>query len=240
MFAMSEQDVKLCSMCGNEKPHTSEFFGVKRDRPDGLRLECRACRSAYRSRLRAKNLDVAKQREARNRKRNAASRSAYNKTRWAEDAEYRERMKRMNRAWHQENREEKIAYLRAWRANNPDRLSAQQKRAYQKNPLRWRVGTYLGMSLKDRGAERRSRGLRSLVGWHIADLRQHLERQFTRGMAWENYGTAWEIDHVIPLSAFSYSSSDDPEFKAAWALANLRPLAISANRSKGGKRTLLL
>jgi len=67
----------------------------------------------------------------------------------------------------------------------------------------------------------------------------HLERQFPKSMTWNNRNE-WHIDHIIPLASFTYSSADDPEFKAAWALSNLRPLWKPANLEKGGKRTLLL
>jgi 5-methylcytosine-specific restriction endonuclease McrA len=50
----------------------------------------------------------------------------------------------------------------------------------------------------------------------------------------------WHIDHIIPISSFSFSSPEDPEFKAAWALTNLRPLWAAQNISKGAKREVLL
>ncbi|KQS74223.1 hypothetical protein ASG25_02055 [Rhizobium sp. Leaf384] len=53
----------------------------------------------------------------------------------------------------------------------------------------------------------------------------HLERQFTDGMTWENRGlNGWHIDHRLPLSSFSYTSAEDPEFQFAWSLANLQPM----------------
>ena len=80
----------------------------------------------------------------------------------------------------------------------------------------------------------------SLCGYTIDDLRQHLERQFVRGMSWENMGSGWHIDHIVPLSSFSFSSVTCPEFRAAWALSNLRPLWATENMSKGARRTHLL
>ena len=31
----------------------------------------------------------------------------------------------------------------------------------------------------------------------------HLESQFTDRMSWDNYGTEWEVDHIIPISTVS-------------------------------------
>ena len=75
----------------------------------------------------------------------------------------------------------------------------------------------------------------------VEELVAHLERQFRPGMNWANYGRAgWHLDHIVPLASFDYSSPDDPEFKCAWALANLRPLWARENMSKGGNRVLLI
>jgi len=80
---------------------------------------------------------------------------------------------------------------------------------------------------------------RSLVGYSLADLKRHLERQFTRGMSWENMGK-WHIDHILPLSSFTYSDPADPDFRVAWALANLRPLWGQENQKKSASREMLL
>jgi 5-methylcytosine-specific restriction endonuclease McrA len=58
-------------------------------------------------------------------------------------------------------------------------------------------------------------------------------------MSWANRKD-WHIDHIIPLSRFKFTSSIDPEFQAAWALSNLRPLWAKENLVKNKKRTLLL
>jgi len=87
-----------------------------------------------------------------------------------------------------------------------------------------------------------SKGSRSwevLVGWTKADLMAHLERQFVAGMTWGNRDR-WDIDHVVPLKSFSYTTAECPDFRAAWALSNLRPLWKPENATKQGRRTHLL
>lgn len=79
----------------------------------------------------------------------------------------------------------------------------------------------------------------SLVGYSLRDLRQHIERQFASGMSWENYGD-WHVDHVVPVTSFSFDGPAQPEFHACWALSNLRPLWAGPNISKGGQRLHLL
>lgn len=78
-----------------------------------------------------------------------------------------------------------------------------------------------------------------LVDYTLVDLMQHLERQFTSGMTWENRGE-WHIDHIRPLCSFEFETPDCPQFREAWALTNLRPLWAKENLEKSGARTLLL
>ncbi|OKP79784.1 hypothetical protein BTE77_06750 [Ensifer adhaerens] len=59
----------------------------------------------------------------------------------------------------------------------------------------------------------------------------HLEAQFTDGMTWDNYGE-WHVDHIIPLAAHNYETTDDIDFKRAWAMSNLQPLWAIDNHRK--------
>lgn len=86
------------------------------------------------------------------------------------------------------------------------------------------------------------RGIKStsLVDYTMEDLKIHLEKQFLLGMTWDNYGDGWHVDHIVPVSGFSFTSVHDAEFKACWSLGNLRPLWAQDNRAKQAKRTHLL
>lgn len=73
-----------------------------------------------------------------------------------------------------------------------------------------------------------------ILGYTPTQLMHHLESWFTEGMSWDNMGE-WHIDHIRPVSSFTFDSMDDPEFKACWALENLQPLWAFDNMSKGAK-----
>lgn len=72
-----------------------------------------------------------------------------------------------------------------------------------------------------------------LIGCSISALRVHLEAQFVEGMSWENYGSAWHVDHLIPISLFDLN--DDLQQRQAFYFENLRPLWKSENHSKSDK-----
>jgi hypothetical protein len=98
---------------------------------------------------------------------------------------------------------------------------------------RMRVAIRRGIS---RGS---SKTLIALLGYTVAELVAHIERQFLPGMSWEE-AAEWHIDHIVPLSLFNIREYGDVEFKAAWGLPNLRPMWAIANLSKRANRLTLL
>jgi hypothetical protein len=90
----------------------------------------------------------------------------------------------------------------------------------------------LGKSLKGAKGERKTF---SILGYSVDEIKHHLEKQFQPGMTWNNYGKGWHVDHIIPLRAFNFSDTGDPDFARAWAMSTLRPLWAEENRAKNGK-----
>jgi 5-methylcytosine-specific restriction endonuclease McrA len=121
------------------------------------------------------------------------------------------------------------------RQNKPEVSIAAQRRHYAKasqNPIyRLSAAIRAGVTSSLSSGKNRRRTF-DLLGYSVAELRQHLERQFQSGMNWENYGL-WHVDHIIPLSAHNFRTADDFDFKRAWALSNLRPLWARENQIKG-------
>lgn len=70
------------------------------------------------------------------------------------------------------------------------------------------------------------------LGYNEEQLKKHFELLFTPEMNWDNYGSVWEIDHIIPKNCFSFESYDDEQFKQCWSLSNIRPILKSDNRSR--------
>lgn len=119
--------------------------------------------------------------------------------------------------------------------NDPEFRLGQLLRNYRRKAERGRYGEYLRAALKN---ATNSRSLARLFGFSVADLRTHLERQFTKGMTWERFNAGEiHIDHRRPLASFDL---EDPEqFRAAWALSNLQPLWKGENLSKGARIMVL-
>lgn len=161
----------------------------------------------------------------------------------AADPEYvskRNAQRRANMKAKPEARAKAVAYTKQWMKTSKGReLAKRMRKAYDRTP-KGVIDSRMKRAIRD--ALKGGKGgvsWQKLVGYSLTELKQHLERQFVKGMGWHNR-QAWHIDHIVPKSLFKYETADDPEFKACWALTNLRPLWAKANTDKSAARTHLL
>lgn len=142
--------------------------------------------------------------------------------------------------WAKNNPDRHLENTRRWRSENPDRAREIARRSKKKRiSTPWGAINNCMFPVLHAGVKANSTTVgkyAAAAGYRWADLRAHLEAQFTDGMTWENWGEVWELDHIEPLSAFHYVDLLDPLFKQAWRLDNLRPLLRHLNQSKGSKR----
>jgi hypothetical protein len=68
------------------------------------------------------------------------------------------------------------------------------------------------------------------IGCNIQYFREWLEYNFTGEMNWDNYGSFWSIDHIIPVCKFNLSVEDE-KFKC-WNWSNMMPVTLNYNSSK--------
>jgi hypothetical protein len=132
----------------------------------------------------------------------------------------------------QARKDEINARIRAYRATGEAKA---KRRAYKKrvseekpilkveNALRARLVKFIRGNNKS--------GIRNLLGCSWLQFRRHLESQFTKGTTWENYGSHWHIDHIIPCKAFDHGNP--AQLRQCWHFTNLRPLSAKRNLAKG-------
>lgn len=71
-----------------------------------------------------------------------------------------------------------------------------------------------------------------ILGCDWETLSEYIESKFDTNMSWDNYGTYWEIDHLVPLS--TAKTADD--VMRLNHFTNLQPLEKNYNRNiKGSK-----
>lgn len=145
---------------------------------------------------------------------------------------HRERMLARYRA----NPRKRSAQMARWRAANKDKIRRAWNERYQRDPdLRLRHIVSVGLRQSLNGTKGGTKWT-EILGYSVADLRLHLERQFSGSMSWENFGSYWHVDHIRPVSMFVLPR----DLAECWALTNLRPLRWLANLQKGAVRQHLL
>lgn len=160
------------------------------------------------------------------------------------DKKYREKNKDkviiQHKNWVNNNREKLKEYHAQWRDKNRDKLNEKNRHWIQHkrktdNSFRFkdRLRTAVWQCLKERNINKINTTF-DLLGYTLEELMVHLEKQFTEGMAWDNYGE-WHVDHKIPMASFNFETVEDREFKLCWCLDNLQPLWGPDNLSKGTK-----
>lgn len=68
------------------------------------------------------------------------------------------------------------------------------------------------------------------IGCNIQYLREWFEYNFTNEMTWDNYGSYWSIDHVLPVNKFDLT--DENSKLRCWNWSNLVPVTTKYNSSK--------
>ena len=156
--------------------------------------------------------------------------------RWASPAclakNSKEARRAANAAYYQANRERILRNTAQWKKDNPAKFAAHRRKYLRNSPQarlannsRDRIRRMIGSQGKGRGRSNR------LIGCNADALCLILEAQFTPGMTWANYGSAWHVDHIIPLSA--YDLTDPEQQREAFHYTNLQPMWAHENMAKG-------
>lgn len=136
--------------------------------------------------------------------------------------------------WSADNQEHRVAYMREyckeWRKRNPEYGNEYTLRRRSES-IQYKLAGNLRSRLRQAIAlDAKTGSAVSDLGCSIDELKIHLESQFTTGMSWDNYGSVWEIDHVIPL--YTFDLTDRAQLLKACNHLNLRPLGVRENRGR--------
>lgn len=152
----------------------------------------------------------------------------------------KDRYRETNRAWATANREHLRTYQRQWRDENRESVREQLKR----NKLKWgqdpiwrlkgQISALIRQSFNKNGFRKGSRS-EEILGCNWSFFVSHIERQFLKGMSWDNRHL-WHIDHITPLS----TAVTEADVIALNHVSNLRPIWASANIAKSDKILFLI
>lgn len=68
------------------------------------------------------------------------------------------------------------------------------------------------------------------LGCDIEFFKKWIEFRFSKEMNWNNFGSYWHIDHILPISKFNFTIEKNRYICSHWT--NLQPLEASINQSK--------
>lgn len=100
--------------------------------------------------------------------------------------------------------------------------------------MKHRVRSLISRSLVKSGY-RKGTKTQLILGCTWDEFRSHIERQFLKGMTWENRHL-WHIDHITPVS----TAATEAEVIALNHFTNLRPLWKADNLAKSNKIEFLI
>ena len=145
-----------------------------------------------------------------------------------------------HKKWSEKNRDHLNDYHQKWREKNIDK-HREYKRKYEKHrkdtdPLYKLISNFrtaIYQVLKESNVEKNGHYF-DILGYTPEELINHLEKQFTEGMTWDNYGE-FHVDHKLPISSFNIKEIGDEEFMKCWSLDNLQPMWGEENIRKSNK-----
>ncbi len=220
--------LKRCVKCETDKP-IEQFNNISRS-IDGKDGYCKDCRSIMNKDYRDNNGDILKIKASEFRSKNAELIRARSKKYKEENPET---VKLANKASWIKNRHKYRDTIKQYRDTNKVELQA-KKLAYRKNrvvvdviyAMRVRVSGLIAASIRNSGWTKKSR-THEILGCSYKEFVTHIEKQFTKGMTWENR-SEWQIDHITPLA----TAKTEAEVIALNHFTNLRPLWAKDNLAK--------
>lgn len=75
-------------------------------------------------------------------------------------------------------------------------------------------------------------------GLDIQMIRNWFELQFEKGANWENFGSLWQFEHIVPVAYFNFE--DDLDLRLCWNFTNIRVELIHEADPRSVRSDLLL
>jgi hypothetical protein len=131
-----------------------------------------------------------------------------------------------------ENKEKRERYITEYNKNFSEKVKTRRNKWFRKRnqedilfKLKRNLSKRIWKIVKGK-----SKRTDEILGISLAEFQCYLEKKFTDGMCWENYGK-WEIDHIVPIS----SAGSEKEVYELCFYTNLQPLWKLDNIKKNNK-----
>lgn len=196
--------MKTCSKCKVEK-ELSEFNKSK-TREDGLRWSCRSCDKNY----------------------SLVNKEYYKQYRKQYYLDNKEKAKQ----YHLDNKDKIAKINKQWYLDNREKVNEKVRNRKQTDlffKLKCNIRNSIYIQMKKQGYSKTSK-TQQILGCDFETFKAHLEKQFTKGMNWNNQGE-WHLDHIYPVSL----AKDEAHLIELNHYTNFQPLWAIDNLKKGNK-----
>ena len=147
----------------------------------------------------------------------------------------KEKVNLYNKEYKAKIRDEIKEYNRIYNIQNRLEIQTRQTRTHKerrKTDMNYKMSILLRSRLQ-KFCRGNYSSIQNLVGCSIQNFRYWIEYNFSIEMNWNNHGTIWHIDHVLPCSKFDLTNDIELRICSNWK--NLRPLLAEKNLSKNNK-----
>ena len=155
---------------------------------------------------------------------------------------HKERKKELDRQRYIKNKDKILERRKIWGKNNREHLrkyDVEYRIKRTKKDINFKLRLWCRSNINRYLDINKARHTFDILGYTPEQLKQRLEMNFKPDMTWNNHGTLWHIDHRKPLCKFNLVLPDGTpnyeQIRLANSLANLQPLYVAENLSKGGR-----
>ena len=145
----------------------------------------------------------------------------------------RGRVSDYNREWKSNNKEHVSEYNQQYNIENREAIQKRQTKQHRERrhtDPQYNWACKLTSSLKNSLRDENSKALLKITKMPLRMFKCWLSKNFQPGMTWENHGSVWHMDHVVPISWFDLT--DRKQRKICYHWSNTRPYPALKNQSR--------
>jgi hypothetical protein len=214
--------MKFCKKCNTEKEYVF-FYIFKNNR---ISTYCKTCTNLINNKNKKNNKEKIELQQKEYRRNNKEKKKLYNLINKDRIKEQRKEYRKLNKDKIKEQRKE-------YRKLNKDKINNYRKQKMLNDPLFKLSHTLRNLikeSFKKIGYNKESKTY-EILGCSFEEFKIYIEEKFDEFMSWENHGTYWHLDHIIPIS---WANNEEEVYKLN-NYKNFQPLSASENLAKNNR-----
>jgi hypothetical protein len=146
----------------------------------------------------------------------------------------REKISTYNEKYKKENKEDISEYNKKYNIENRATIQARHT-PYLANRKKTNPNYKMACTLRCRllaalDGTKKSKKTEELVGCSFETFKLWMEFQFDDTMSFDNHGSHWHVDHVVPMAKFDLTKPEEQEKCCHWS--NMQPLEAKKNIAK--------